>query len=57
MMRANNSAVDHLESVWNGPALVQGFEYVLPQPSQRPAPELAVNTGPFAKLFGQISPR
>jgi hypothetical protein len=52
MMGANDGAVDHLEGVRDQPALVQGLQYPFPQPSQRPAPELAVDRRPLAELFG-----
>lgn len=56
MMGANHGAVDHLQRVWNGTALVQSIHDLLPLPGQRPTSELAVNAGPFAELFGQVTP-
>jgi hypothetical protein len=56
MMGANHGAVDHLEGIRHQPALVQGFHDLLPQPCQRPAPELAVDARPLAELFWQVTP-
>ena len=47
MMGANDSAVDHL----------QGIRDFFPQPRKRPAPELAIDRRPLAKLVGQVTPR
>ena len=57
MVSANHGAVDHLERVRHGPAAVQCLHDVLPEPGQRPAPELPVDARPLAELFGQVSPR
>lgn len=56
MMGPDHGAVYHLKGVWHGPALVQGVQDILPEPRQRPAPELAVDARPLAKLFRQIAP-
>lgn len=55
-MGPDHGAVDHLKGVWHGPALVQSVHDLLPEPRQRPAPELAVDARPLAKLFRQIGP-
>jgi len=57
MMRANDGAVDHLQGVRDGPALVRRLKDVFPQPSQSSPSKLPVNTGPFAERFGQVAPR
>lgn len=57
MMRADYSAVDHLQGVRNSPALLQSLQYILAKPGQGPSFELFVNARPFAEFFGQIPPR
>jgi hypothetical protein len=49
-------AVDHLQAGVAAPAVIEGFQHQLPQTRQRPAPELPVNRGPFAKVLMQIAP-
>lgn len=39
----DHSAVDHLELVGRELRVVQGIQDVLPQPGERPAPELPVD--------------
>jgi hypothetical protein len=56
MMGPDHGAVDHLQGVWHGPALVQGLHDLLPETRQRPAPELAVDARALVKLFRQIAP-
>lgn len=56
-MGANHGAVDHLKGVWDRAALVQGVHDDLPQPYQRPAPELTVNARPFSEPIRQVAPR
>jgi hypothetical protein len=57
MMRPDYCAVDHLQAGAATPAVVERFKQQLPQTRQRPAPELAVNRRPFAKMLVQIAPR
>jgi len=57
MMGADHGAVDHLQGVWNGTALIQSIHDPFPQPGQRPTPELAVDARPFPELLGQVAPR
>ena len=40
---ANDCAIDHLQSVWDGIAVVQGLKDVFPQARKRPASKLPVN--------------
>ena len=57
MVRPDYCAVDHLQTGLAAAAVIERFEQQLPQPRQRPAPELAVNRRPFAEVLGQIAPR
>lgn len=57
MMGPDHGAIDHLQSVWHGPALIQGVHDLLPEPRQRPASELSLDARLLAKLFRQIAPR
>ena len=57
MMGADHGAIDHLKRVRDNPAFVQRLHDLLPQPRQGPAPELAVDAGPLAELFWQVTPR
>ena len=57
MMGADHSAVDHLQGVRHGLALVQGLHDLFPEPGQRPTPEPEIIARPFAKRLGQIAPR
>jgi len=57
MVRANDRAIDHLESTRHRPAFVQGVHNLLPEPRQRPAPELPIDARPLAELLGQVAPR
>ena len=57
MVSPNDGAVDHLDAVWHRLALVERGEDQLPQPRQRPAPELTENREPFAEFFRQVTPR
>ena len=57
MMGADYGAVDHLELVGRNPRMVQRVQDVLPKSGQGPAPELAVDRGPLAELFRQVTPR
>ena len=56
MVRPDYCAVDHLQTGVAPAAVIEGFEEQLPQARQRPAPKLAVNRRPFAKMFVQIAP-
>lgn len=56
MMGTNHGAVDHLKGIRNDPALGQGFQNLLPEPREGPAPELSVDTRPLPKLVRQVSP-
>lgn len=56
-MRPDDGTVDHLHAVRNRFAGVENLQDRLPQPRKRPAPELAINRGPFAEFLGQVSPR
>ena len=56
LVGADHGAVDHLQGVWNGAALVQGIEHEFPQPGKRPAAELAIYAGPLSELLGQVAP-
>lgn len=56
MVRADHSAINHLELVWRDLSVVQRIQDILPQSRQSPAAELTVDRGPLAKLFGQITP-
>ena len=55
MMGPDHGAVDHLRGAWHSPAFVQGLHDLLPESRQHPAPELAVDARPLAKLFRQIA--
>lgn len=57
LMRPHDGAVDHLHAVRDRAAVVQGLQDQLPQPRERPAPELAIDRRPFAELLGQVAPR
>jgi hypothetical protein len=56
MVRPDYCAVDHLQAGIATAAVVECFEQQLPQAGQRPAPELAINRRPFAKMLMQIAP-
>ena len=56
MVRPDDCAVDHLKAWVAAAAVVEGFEQQLPQTGQRPAPKLAVNRRPLAKMLMQIAP-
>ena len=56
MVRPDYCAVDHLQAGVATAAVVEGFEQQLPQARQRPAPELAVDRRPFAKMLMQVAP-
>ena len=56
MVGADYSAVDYLQGIRRGPALVQGVHDVLPETRQRPTSELPVDARPLAELFGQVTP-
>jgi hypothetical protein len=56
MVRPDDSAVDHLQAGVATAAIVEGFKPQFPQARQRPAPELAINRRPFAKMLMQIEP-
>jgi hypothetical protein len=56
MVRPDYCAVDHLQAGVATAAVIESFEQQLPQAGQRPAPELAVNRRPFAKMLMQIAP-
>lgn len=56
MMCACHCAVDHLQRVRHGTAPFQRVHDVLPGSGQCPAPELPVDTRPFAELIGQVPP-
>ena len=56
MVRPDYSAIDHLQAGFAAATVVEGFEQQLPKTRQRPAPELAINRRPFAKMFMQIAP-
>ena len=43
MMGANDGAIDHLQGVRDGPAVVQGLKDILPQARKCPATKLPVN--------------
>jgi hypothetical protein len=55
-MRPDNGRVDHLHGLANALGLVQGFQKELPQPTERPAPELPIDRRPFAEMLVQIPP-
>ena len=56
MMGANHGAFDQLQSMRDRAAFIQGIYDLLPEPRQRPTPELAVDASPLAELFRQIAP-
>jgi hypothetical protein len=56
MVRPDYCAVDHLQTGVAAPAVVKRFEQQLPKAGQRPAPELAINRRPFAKMLMQVAP-
>lgn len=55
MMGTNYSTVDHLKGVGNNPALGQGFQDLLPEPRESPAPELSVDTRSLPKFLRPVS--
>jgi hypothetical protein len=55
-MRPDNGAIDHLDALANPFGLVQGFKQKVPQSGQRPAPELAIDRRPLAKMPMQVAP-
>jgi len=55
-MCPNDGAVDHLQAVGNGFGLVQRFKQKIPEARLGPAPELAIDRGPFTKEVWQIPP-
>lgn len=57
MVGEDYGAVDHLQGAWHSSALVQCLHDVLPEPGQRPAPELPIDARPLAELPGKIAPR
>ena len=57
MMSANDRAVDHLDCVLHGSALVQGAHDVLAKPRQCSTPKLPVNAGPLPELCRKVPPR
>lgn len=57
MMSANHSAVDHLQRVRHGPALVQRVHDLLQKPRKRPSSELSVDAGPLSEFLRQVPPR
>lgn len=56
MVGADHGAVDNLQNIRHGSALVQGVHDLVPQPGQCPATELAIDARPLSKLFRQIPP-
>ena len=56
MVRPDHTAVDHLQTGVAAATVIERFEQQLPQAGQRPAPKLAVNRRPFAKILVQIAP-
>lgn len=55
MVGADRGAVDHLQGAWHSSALVQCLHEALPEPGQRPAPELPIDARPLAELPGKIA--
>ena len=49
MMGADHGAVDHLQGTRHGLAMVQGVHDLFPEPSERPALELAIHARPFSE--------
>ena len=56
MVGADHGIVDHLHHVRHGPASIQCLHDILPEPGQRPAPELPVDARPLAEFFRQVTP-
>lgn len=56
MVGADHGIVDHLQHVRHGPASIQCLHDILPEPGQRPAPELPVDARPLAEFFRQVTP-
>ena len=52
MMGANHGAVEDLQRIWDGPALVERLLDVFPPARKRSTPELPVDARPPSKLFG-----
>lgn len=57
MVGAHDRRVDHLHASRRAAALVEGFQHQLPDPGERPAPELLVDGVPLAEMLVQIAPR
>jgi hypothetical protein len=57
MMCAGHSAVDHLKGIGNQPGLFQCAHDLLPETREVPTSKLAVDAGPLAELFRQVTPR
>lgn len=57
MMRPDNGAINHLNAVRHCLAVVLNLKDRLPEPSERPTPELAIDRAPFAEFFRQVPPR
>ena len=57
MVRPDDGAIDHLQAGIAATTVVQGIKDQLPQAGLRPAPELTINTRPFAEIIRQIPPR
>jgi len=54
---ADHCAVDHLYSIKHYATFIECLKDHFLQACERPTAELALNTGPFAKLFRQVPPR
>ena len=57
MVGADHSAVDHQKGIGNQPGLVQCVHDLLSGPRKGPTSKLAVDAGPLAELFRQVTPR
>lgn len=57
MVRANDGGIDHLQAVRYGSALAQSLEHQLPDASQRPAAELAIDPRPGTEIVVKITPQ
>lgn len=55
-MRPDDGRIDHLHAVRYVFGVARGFKEQFPDACERPAPELAVDRGPFPETVRQVAP-
>lgn len=56
VVRPDDGAVDHLDSLTDALDVVQHLEQQIPEPGERPPTKLPIDRRPFSEELGQIAP-